>query len=82
MSTKTAHAPADAGNALTDHAAQIAAVSSQTEEAPAPMVFDESDRIVIGTPCYGGNVKMGFMTSYNETLLHVRIRVRNEQGEV
>jgi hypothetical protein len=82
MSTKTAHALADAGNALTDHAAQIAAVSSQTEDAPAPMVFDESDRIVIGTPCYGGNVKMGFMTSYNETLLHVRIRVRNEQGEV
>ena len=54
---------------LTDHAAQVAAVS----DASAPMVFDEADRIVIGTPCYGGNVKMGFMTSYNELLLHVSI---------
>ena len=63
---------------LTDHAAQVAAVS----DASAPMVFDEADRIVIGTPCYGGNVKMGFMTSYNELLLHVSIRVKNAAGDV
>lgn len=57
--------------------------NEQNEQTEAtPMVFDDADRIVLGTPCYGGNVKMGFMTSYNEALLHVKIRVKDEAGEV
>ena len=56
--------------------------TNETEQTSgAPMVFDDADRIVLGTPCYGGNVKMGFMTSYNEALLHVKIRVKDEAGE-
>lgn len=81
MSTQTDTEPAKPAQTLTDRAAKIAAaVSSQPEQA-VPMVFDERDRIVVGTPCYGGNVKMGFMTSYNEALLHVHIRVTGENGE-
>ena len=56
--------------------------TNETEQTNgAPMVFDDADRIVLGTPCYGRNVKMGFMTSYNEALLHVKIRVKDEAGE-
>ena len=73
---------------ISERAAQIAAAVTQ-QEAPqhpangvAPTIFKESDRIAIGTPCYGGNVKQGYAVSYTETLMQVRIRTRDESGEV
>lgn len=59
-------------------------METHTEAQPAApqaeqkMVFAETDRIVIGTPCYGGNVKQEYLTSYVATLLHITVPVRIE----
>lgn len=57
----------------------LAVASAQPKE---PQIFDYRDRIVIGTPCYGGAVRSEFMTSMLDLMLHLNARFRDEAGEV
>lgn len=52
----------------------------QEQPAEAPMIFAEADRVVIGTPCYGGSVKMGYLTSYADALTKVSIRIAGDKA--
>lgn len=62
----------------------LAAGSAQrsTEEKPAPQIFDEADRIVIATPCYGGQMHFEHMCSVVAALTQVEARFRQKDGSV
>lgn len=64
-------------------AAELAAkIATEQQAKPEPTVFDDADRIVVGTPCYGGSVKQEFMTSYFDAMSHVSARFRDAAGQV
>ena len=49
---------------------------------PEPQVFDYRDRIMVGTPCYGGAVRSEFMTSMMDLMMHLNARFRAADGSV
>lgn len=46
----------------------------------SPATFSPQDRLIIATPCYGGNVKLGFMNALFRACTELSIRVRDEAG--
>lgn len=50
--------------------------------APPPDIFDESDRIVIGTPCYGGMTHYEHMNAVAHAEQELLIKVRQADGTV
>jgi hypothetical protein len=61
----------------------LAALEPQaTPRAKEHQIFKQSDRIMLGTPCYGGNVKQEFMTSITDLMMHLSARFYQEDGTV
>lgn len=60
-------------------AAPARAAPPQTSAA-APTIFEQADRIMLATPCYGGNVKQEFMTSLIDSIMHLNAHFRQPDG--
>lgn len=60
----------------------LAAQPAEREQKKEHQIFKQSDRIFLGTPCYGGNVKQEFMTSITDLMMHLSARFWQEDGTV
>jgi len=60
----------------------LAAKPTEREQTKQHQIFKQSDRIFLGTPCYGGNVKQEFMTSITDLMMHLSARFYQDDGSV